>query len=67
LNLRQILDLGHRFSTLSPTVKMKDVALSTNAEDARYLNAVFRLVSLKVPEPPPPEPEPEKDNKKGKK
>lgn len=58
LNLRQILDLGHQFQSISPSVKMKDMILTANREDARYFDVVYKLVTLAVPAPPEVTPEP---------
>jgi hypothetical protein len=58
LNLRQILDLGHQFQSISPSVKMKDIIINANREDSRYFDVVYKLVSLAVPAPPEVTPEP---------
>lgn len=60
LNLRQVLDLGHQFQSISPSVKLKDLIITANREDARYSDVVYKLVALAVPEAPeaPPEPPP---------
>lgn len=58
LNLRQVLDLGHQFQSISPSVKMKDMILTANREDARYFDVVYKLVALAVPAPPEVAPEP---------
>lgn len=63
LNLRQVLDLGYQFQNINPSVKMKDVDLRANAEDARYFDVTYKLAVLAVPDlsaadepdvPPPP-------------
>lgn len=58
LNLRQVLDIGHQLQSISPSVKVKDMTVTANMEDARYLDVVFRLVALAVPAAPEPPPEP---------
>jgi hypothetical protein len=51
LNLRQIVDLGYSFQSISPSVKMNSVNISTNTEDPRYFDVEMRLVTLAVPQP----------------
>ncbi len=65
LNLRQVLDLGFLFQTISPSVKMTDLVMEANAQDSRYYDVLFKLAVLAVPSQieAPPEPEPAK--KKG--
>ncbi|KYG64889.1 hypothetical protein AZI86_11865 [Bdellovibrio bacteriovorus] len=58
LNLRQVLDLGHQFQSISPSVKMKDMIMTANREDGRYFDVVYKLVALAVPAPPEVAPEP---------
>lgn len=58
LNLRQVLDLGHQFQSISPSVKMKDMIITANREDGRYFDVVYKLVALAVPAPPEVAPEP---------
>ena len=60
LNLRQVLDIGYKLKTLSPSVKMTGLQMFPDKQDARYFDVVFKLVSLAVPQvaqPPIPEPE----------
>ncbi|NUN05017.1 MAG: hypothetical protein HUU57_04565 [Bdellovibrio sp.] len=52
LNIRQILDLGHQFQSINPSVKLKDLIITANREDTRYFDAVFKLVALAVPAAP---------------
>ena len=52
LNIRQIIDLGHQFSSISPSVKMKDLVMTANRQDNRYFDVVYRLVTLAVPAVP---------------
>ena len=60
LNLRQILDIGYKLKTLSPSVKMTALQMLPNPQDARYFDVIFKLVALSVPQiAPPPIPEPE--------
>lgn len=62
LNLRQIVDLGYQFQSISTAVKMTDMILEMNPQDPRYYNATYELAILSVPsqmdmsEPPPPPP-----------
>lgn len=58
LNLRQVLDLGYQFQSISPSVKMKDMIMTANREDGRYFDVVYKLVTLAVPAPPEVAPEP---------
>ncbi len=65
LNLRQVLDIGYKLKTLSPSVKMTALQMFPDKQDARYFDVVFRLVALAVPQvAPPPIPEPEPPPKK---
>lgn len=50
LNLRQVLDLGFQFQNINPSVKLKDVAVVANAEDARYFDVTYKLAALAVPD-----------------
>lgn len=50
LNLRQIVDIGHQLQIISPSVKLKDLSITANAEDPRYFDVIYKLFSLKVPE-----------------
>lgn len=52
LNLRQILDLGYQFQSISSSVKLKDLIITANRDDSRYFDAVFKLVALAVPAAP---------------
>ncbi|WP_413587289.1 hypothetical protein [Bdellovibrio sp. HCB274] len=65
LNLRQIVDLGYKFSNISPSVKMADMSMTANREDNRYFDVVYKLVALAVPAPPVIAAEPEPPAKKG--
>lgn len=56
LNLRQIVDIGSSIAGISDSVKMKDLLISTNRQDARYYDVTYALYSLKVPEPTPEAP-----------
>lgn len=58
LNIRQILDLGYQFQSISPSAKMKDMVINANREDNRYFDVVYRIVTLAVPAPPEVTPEP---------
>ncbi|MGZ3775494.1 MAG: hypothetical protein ACXVCY_12500 [Pseudobdellovibrionaceae bacterium] len=58
LNLRQVLDLGYQFQSISPSVKLKDLIMNANREDSRYFDVTYKLVALAVPAPPEVAPEP---------
>lgn len=66
INLKQLTNLGSKLQIIHPAVKIKDLIVTLNREDARYLNADFRLVALNVPEYKAPEPPPPEPKKKGK-
>lgn len=66
INLKQLTNLGSKLQIIHPAVKVKDLIVTLNREDARYLNADFRLVALNIPEYRPPEPPPPETKKKGK-
>ena len=64
LNLKQIVDIGASITTISDSIKMKDIAIVANQQDSRYYDVTYKLYTLKVPEPTPeplPEPEPKKN------
>ncbi len=52
LNLRQVLDMGHSFQSINPSVKLKDMDMIANREDSRYFDVTYKLVALAVPAPP---------------
>ncbi|MBO9666426.1 MAG: hypothetical protein J7501_06390 [Bdellovibrio sp.] len=58
LNLRQIVDLGYKFQSINPSLKMNDMTMTANREDSRYFDVVFKLVALAVPAAPEIAPEP---------
>jgi len=64
LNLRQILDLGYKFQSLSPSVKMMDLSMEANEQDHRYYDVTYRMAMLAVPEKIEVAPEPEPSAKK---
>lgn len=47
LNLRQIVDLGHEFSSISPSAKLKDLQITASKEPG-YFDVVYRILVLKV-------------------
>lgn len=47
LNLRQIIDLGHEFSSISPSAKLKDLQITASKEPG-YFDVVFKILVLKV-------------------
>lgn len=57
LNLRQVIDVGHRIVSVSPTVKMTDMEITASPGKEGYFNFKSRVVALKAPEPPQVEPE----------
>ncbi|QLY26875.1 hypothetical protein [Bdellovibrio sp. KM01] len=63
LNLRQVVDLGYKFSNISSSVKMSDMMMTANREDNRYFDVVYKLVALAVPAPPVIQAEPETPKK----
>lgn len=70
LNLRQVMDLGYKFQSINPSVKMKDMFITANRADTRYFDVVYKLVALAVPavaEPPPMEEPPTKGKTRAKK
>ena len=66
LNLRQIIDIGYQLQSLNSAVKLKDLSVQANLSDPKYMDVVYKLIALKVPEnlPPPPPPESEPTTKK---
>lgn len=65
LNLRQVLDLGFLFQSISPSVKMTDMVMDANAQDPRYYDVLFRLAVLAVPSQIEAPAEPDPTKKKG--
>ena len=68
LNLHQTLDLGHAFQSFSNNVKLKDLTITANNQDSRYLDVIFKLVALSVPAMTEPASElpPERESRKKK-
>jgi hypothetical protein len=66
LNLKQVVDIGYQLQNMGASLKVLDVDLQASDKDPRYLDAVFRLVAIKVPALPAPEPEPVAGKKGGK-
>ncbi|MFM6928757.1 MAG: hypothetical protein ACKOX6_09840 [Bdellovibrio sp.] len=58
LNLRQVVELGYKFQSINPSVKMKDLVVTANREDSRYFDVVYKLAALAVPAAPEIAPEP---------
>ena len=51
INLTQLISMGHLLASLdSITTKVKDLEMVPHPQDPRYLDAVFRLVTFKVPQ-----------------
>lgn len=69
LNLTQVTEVGYQLSVQGNdrgmTIKMTDMEIKHNASDPAYLDVVYRLVGIKVPEFGPIF-APEKTNPKGK-
>lgn len=63
LNLKQVTDISHRLTNIAPSVKLLDLSMIANLEDARYYDVTWKLVSLKVPAVPPPVVEAEETKK----
>lgn len=49
LNIRQIVDIGYNIQRISQSVKMNDVRITANAEDPKYFDVEYKVVSLAVP------------------
>lgn len=60
LNLRQIVDLGYQFQSISPSVKMTDLQMQANQKNPKYFDVVYKLAILAVPSQVEEQPEPEK-------
>jgi hypothetical protein len=61
LNLRQIIDLGYQFQSVSPSIKMLDLQMEASAKDPRYFDVIYKMAVLAVPsqnEAPGDEPAP---------
>lgn len=59
LNLRQVVDIGLQLTSISSSVKVKDMLIQANAEIAGYFDVNYKLYALKIPElmtEPAPEP-----------
>ncbi len=63
LNLRQILEIAFRLSSVSPTVKMTDLELIASNDKPGYFHMNSKVVALKTPPPPVIEPDNSKDKK----
>ncbi len=50
INLRQLIQMGTRLTQISPSVKMTDLEIVANREDAHYFDVIFRLTALAVPD-----------------
>lgn len=49
LNLTQVVAIGHQLGMIdSTTTKIKDMEMVPNAQDARYLDVIYRLVTFKI-------------------
>ncbi len=54
LNLDQIMQIGQRFQTMGPTVKMTGVRIQATPEDPHYFNVTYDLVAFNLPPEPAP-------------
>ncbi len=54
LNLRQIVDIAHRLSSVTSTLKMTELEMTASPDKPGYFHFTSKLVSLKTPPPPPP-------------
>lgn len=50
LNLRQIIDIGYSIQSVSPSAKVSSMNITANAEDPKYFDVDFKLVTLAVPQ-----------------
>ncbi len=50
LNLRQIVDIAHDLQSMQPAVKMRNLSIDANLQDARYLDALMEFVVIKIPQ-----------------
>lgn len=64
LNLRQILDLSYKMSSISPTIKMTDLELNASPERPGYFHLNAKLIALKSPEPQIVQPEEDRGSRK---
>ncbi len=46
VNLKQVVNIAHRLSSMNRYVKLKDMAISPNHEDRNYSNATYTLVAV---------------------
>lgn len=61
LTVRELVDLGHRFQAISPSVKMKDLIVTESSTQPGYFDVIYRLLVLRIaPEEAPAPPEPPK-------
>ncbi len=50
LNLRQVVDITAQLQAMEPAIKLKNLSLDSNLQDARYLDAVLEFVVIKIPQ-----------------
>lgn len=50
LNLNQIIEIGYQLQSISPSLKMSDMSIQSNATDTRYMDVTYELAALKIPE-----------------
>ena len=50
LNLRQVVDITSQLQSMESSIKLKNLSLDSNLQDARYLNAVLDFVVIKIPQ-----------------
>jgi len=54
LNLKQVLDIGHRLENIHPNVFLTGLDMVANSEDNHYYDVSYILVGFSVERPPPP-------------
>lgn len=50
LNLRQIVDITHDLQSMQPAVKLRNLSIDANLQDARYLDAILEFIIVKIPQ-----------------
>ena len=49
INLRQIVDIGYRLQTMSPSAKLTHMQVNANPEDDHYYDVNYEVTAYKVP------------------
>jgi hypothetical protein len=63
LNLKQVVDVSHRFQSVGRGSKLMAMDMTANMEDNHFYDSTFHIIAYSLPS----KPEPEKDDKKGRK